>query len=196
MFISSRCAAQVSLPSRTGTSQLGQPHGTIVSGSASARARKSLLQACHPSRTKTWPAEIRTPNPFFGQPHPGRTGRGSDSRQSRVCTQHRGSSPSAPTGVVGEREAGPGKRTESVTGARARAQDQGGRGQAQDHDRTATDGHGRRRGELGAGGRSGGEWLWAPSHGGQPGRHRRSWSGGRHRAPRTDAPNRPGPAHV
>ena len=32
MFISSRCAAQARLPRRTGTSQPGQPHGTIVSG--------------------------------------------------------------------------------------------------------------------------------------------------------------------
>jgi PPOX class probable F420-dependent enzyme len=32
MFISSRCASQTSLPSRTGTSQPGQPHGTMVSG--------------------------------------------------------------------------------------------------------------------------------------------------------------------
>jgi len=66
----------------------------------------------------------------------------------------------------GEREAGPGKRTETVTGEAPRAQDQGGRGRPQDHDRAATDApprgagrraHGRGR-DQGRGDRGSASW--------------------------------------
>jgi hypothetical protein len=94
-------------------------------GSASARARKSLLQACHPSRTTTWPAEIRTPNPFSKQPHLGEPGVAAAADNSGCAIQHRGSSPSAPTGECGERG---GRGRETAAGADTRRVVPGGDG--------------------------------------------------------------------
>ena len=61
-----------------------------------------------------------------------------------------GSSPTTGSLAHREREAGPGKRTETVTGEAPRAQDQGGRGRPQDHDRAATDAPPQRRGPASA----------------------------------------------
>jgi hypothetical protein len=90
MFISSRCAAQARLPSRTGTSQPGQPHGTIVSGLSVG----SFSRVTAPSL----PSEVRQGLPIA----PG------------VPLKHQGSSPSTPATSGGEREANAAKRAKDA----------------------------------------------------------------------------------
>jgi hypothetical protein len=82
MFISSRCASQASLPSRTWTSQPGQPHGTIVSGVS--------VGSCSGVTAPSLPSEAH--RSWWGLPiAPG------------VPLKHQGLSPSAPTTSGGER---------------------------------------------------------------------------------------------
>ncbi len=99
MFISSRCAAQARLPSRTGTSQPGQPHGTIMLGLSVG----SFSKVTAPSL----PSEVWQGLPIA----PG------------VPFKHQGSSPSAPTtsGDTGKHRNPGGGRTRGGHGGPDRA---------------------------------------------------------------------------